>query len=66
MKYGLLMFGPEGKDRVWIVLDGDTLYVDRNGNGDLTEANENIRKSRGEDSGDEKAFQHKPPIDRDR
>lgn len=36
-KYGLLMFGPEGKDRVWLVLDGDTLYVDRKGNGDLTE-----------------------------
>jgi hypothetical protein len=36
-KYGLLAFGPEGKDRVWLVLDGDTLYVDRNGDGDLTE-----------------------------
>jgi hypothetical protein len=35
-KYGLLAFGPEGKDRVWLVLDGDTLYVDRDGNGDLT------------------------------
>lgn len=36
-KYGLLVFGPEGKDRVWLVHDGDVLYVDRNGNGDLTE-----------------------------
>ncbi len=36
-KYGLLRFGPKGEDRVWLVLDGDTLYVDRNGNGDLTE-----------------------------
>src|SRR5215831_16982226 len=35
-KYGLLLFGPEGKDRVWLVRDGDVLYVDRNGNGDLT------------------------------
>ncbi len=36
-KYCLLIFGPEAKTRVWLVLDGDTLYVDRNGNGDLTE-----------------------------
>jgi hypothetical protein len=36
------VFGPEGKDRVWLVLDGDTLYVDRNGNGDLTEYGEKI------------------------
>ncbi len=35
-KYGLLLFGMEGNDRVWLVLDGDTLYVDRNGDGDLT------------------------------
>ena len=39
-KYGLLAFGPEDKDRVWLVRDGDTLYVDRNGNGDLTEPGE--------------------------
>jgi hypothetical protein len=26
--------------RVWLVLDGDVLYVDRNGNGDLTEKGE--------------------------
>jgi len=36
-KYCLLVFGPEAKVRVWLVLDGDTLYVDRNRNGDLTE-----------------------------
>jgi hypothetical protein len=36
-KYCLLVFGPEAKTRVWLVLDGNTLYVDRNGNGDLTE-----------------------------
>jgi hypothetical protein len=41
-KYGLLVFGPEGKDRVWLVHDGDTLYVDRNGNGDLTEPSEKV------------------------
>jgi hypothetical protein len=41
-KYGLLVFGPEAKDRVWLVLDGSVLYVDRNGNGDLTEAGEKV------------------------
>lgn len=41
-KYGLLRFGPAGKDHVWLVHDGDTLYVDRNGNGDLTEAGEKV------------------------
>jgi len=54
-KYGLLMFGPEGKDRVWIVLDGDTLYVDRNGNGDLTEPGEKVaaEKTPGRDPEDD-------------
>src|SRR5262245_65651509 len=28
-KYCLLVFGPEAKMRVWLVLDGDVLYVDR-------------------------------------
>src|SRR5262249_34625811 len=39
-KYCLLVFGPEAKTRVWLVLDGDRLYVDRNGNGDLTDDGE--------------------------
>jgi hypothetical protein len=41
-KYGLLVFGHGGKDRVWLVLDGDILYVDRNGNGDLTEPGKKV------------------------
>ena len=41
-KYGLLVFGPEAANRVWLVLDGDTLYIDRNGNGDLTEPGEKV------------------------
>jgi hypothetical protein len=45
-KYALLAFGPQGKDQVWLVLDGDTLYVDRNGNGDLTEAGERVAAER--------------------
>jgi hypothetical protein len=36
-KYCLLVFGPEAKTRIWLALDGDKLYVDRNGNGDLTD-----------------------------
>src|SRR5262249_1027782 len=39
-KYCLLVFGPEAKTRGWLVLDGDTRFVDRNGNGDLTEKGE--------------------------
>lgn len=39
-KYCLLVFGPEAKTRIWLVVDGDVLYVDRNGNGDLTEKGE--------------------------
>jgi hypothetical protein len=34
-RYCLLAFGPEAKTRVWLVVDGDTLYVDRNGDGNL-------------------------------
>jgi hypothetical protein len=41
-KYCLLVFGPEARQRVWLVLDGDTLYVDKNGNGDLTEEGKRI------------------------
>jgi hypothetical protein len=45
-KYCLLVFGPEAAARVWIVLDGDVLYVDRNGNGDLTEEGERVRSTK--------------------
>jgi hypothetical protein len=43
--YCLLVFGPAAKFRVWLVFDGDTLYVDRNGNGDLTEPNKRLEPS---------------------
>jgi hypothetical protein len=42
-RYCLLVFGPEATTRVWLVADGDYLYVDRNGNGDLTEPGERVR-----------------------
>jgi hypothetical protein len=53
-KYCLLIFGPEAKTCVWLVQDGDTLYVDRNGNGDLTEAGEKVtaEKPDGTDEGE--------------
>jgi hypothetical protein len=49
--YGLYVFGPEAKTRVWAVLDKsqpnastyDVLYFDRNADGDLTAANECIK-----------------------
>jgi hypothetical protein len=41
-KYCLLVFGPEAKTRIWLIEDGDTFYVDRNGNGDLTEPGEAV------------------------
>jgi hypothetical protein len=41
-QYCLLVFGPEAKTRVWVVLDGDILYLDRNANGDLTDSGERI------------------------
>jgi hypothetical protein len=42
-RYCLLVFGPNADVRVWLVSDGDTLYVDRNANGDLTEPGESLR-----------------------
>jgi hypothetical protein len=47
-KYCLLVFGPEAKTRVWLVLDGGRLYMDRNGNGDLTEAGERVDAMKGD------------------
>ena len=44
--YCLLVFGPEAQNRAWLVLSGNDLYVDRNGNGDLTEAGKQITGNR--------------------
>src|SRR5262249_15995750 len=35
------------KTRVWLVLDGETLYIDRSGNGDLTEKGGRVEKKKG-------------------
>jgi WD40 repeat protein len=50
------VFGPEAKTRIWLVLDGKTLYVDRNGNGDLTEDGEKVAAKKGLDSLEEDIF----------
>lgn len=47
-RYCLLVFGPEAKDKVWLVQDGDVLYVDRNGDGDLTEEGNRVQRKEGE------------------
>jgi hypothetical protein len=50
-KYCLLVFGLDAKKtRVWLVQDGDTLYVDRNGNGDLTEDGKRVKIKQQNDS----------------
>jgi hypothetical protein len=53
-QYAVLAFGPKAEARVWLVLDlahdplrekpggKDSLYIDRNGNGDLTDRGERI------------------------
>ena len=41
-QYCLMVFGLEAKVRVWVVLDGDSLYLDRDGDGDLTDPGERV------------------------
>jgi hypothetical protein len=50
-KYCLLVFGPEAKNRVWLVIDGDRLFIDRKGKGDLTNDEKFERKKGGYFSG---------------
>jgi hypothetical protein len=39
-RYALLLFGPEAKLKAWLVFDGETVYFDRNMDGDLTGTDE--------------------------
>jgi len=39
-RYCLLVCGPQGEGRAWLVVDGPKLYLDKNGDGDLTQAGE--------------------------
>ena len=48
-KYCLLAFGAAAETTIWLVHDGEVLYVDRNGNGDLTEPDERIAVEEGSD-----------------
>jgi hypothetical protein len=41
-QYCLLVFGPEAKRRVWLVVAGEAFYADRNDNGDLTEPGKRV------------------------
>jgi hypothetical protein len=43
-KYCLVVYGPEAKTRVWPVVDGDVLYADRKGDGDLTAKDQRFPK----------------------
>jgi hypothetical protein len=45
-KYCLLVIGPAAKTRIWLVIDSDALYIDRNGNGNLTESNKRVEGRR--------------------
>jgi hypothetical protein len=57
-RYCLLVFGSEVKTKIWLVQDGDMLYVDRNGNGDLTEAGNKVAAEKPE-AGDDSGFTFK-------
>lgn len=39
-RYALILLGNEPEARVWIIVDGERVYVDKNANGDLTETDE--------------------------
>jgi WD40 repeat protein len=56
-EYCLLVFGPDAHKRVWLVQDGDVLYVD--GNGDLTEPDERITADPEYGNPEEGVFQFK-------
>jgi hypothetical protein len=47
-KYALAVFGPEAAFKVWLVLDGEVLYADKNGDGDLTDASERFCREKDE------------------
>lgn len=40
--YALVVFGVNKEHAMWMVLDGRTMYIDRNGNGDLTDPEDKL------------------------
>jgi hypothetical protein len=72
-KYCLLVFGPKAETRVWLVLDmvsepwqadgeKNALYVDRNGDGDLTEPGKRVACIMREKQGPRVSFSRKPSV----
>ncbi len=43
--YALFLFGQNAERRAWLVTDGEVVYLDRNGDGDLSAADERFAKS---------------------
>src|SRR4029077_6354211 len=69
-KYCLLVFGPNAETRIWLVTDlvaepweangaKNALYVDRNGNGDLTEPGKRVTCTMREEQGPLTSFTRK-------
>jgi hypothetical protein len=50
-KYCLAVFGTSPQVKVWLILDNDTLYIDRNGNGDLSDAAKRVKMEKAQASG---------------
>lgn len=48
--YCLMVSGPKAQIRTWLVIDGDGLYIDRDGNGDLTDDGEPVPVNEGIDN----------------
>ncbi len=44
-RYGMIFLGQHPPTRIWLVLDGDTLYLDRNANGNFSDSGEKIEAS---------------------
>ncbi|MGH7139382.1 MAG: hypothetical protein ACREHD_26865 [Pirellulales bacterium] len=44
-EYALLVFGADARRLVWMVIDGETFYIDRNGDGDLTSSDEKFNQA---------------------
>jgi hypothetical protein len=59
-KYCLLVFGPQAKTRVWLVLDGKALYADLTGKGDLTGPGKRLKNANPRNT--KKAQYHTGPI----
>jgi hypothetical protein len=62
-RYALLVLGTGGESKVWLVEDGKTLYVDKNGNGDLTDDGPPIAQTNTSSRSSEYMFDEITPVD---